>query len=81
MLLNHMEIKENFKIKINYIFTAKLVLANCLLIVAILGVMILSNSYLNTLLAIMLGIMVYLYSLYKLKIFNRRDLAMLKYKV
>lgn len=81
MLLNHMEIKENFKIKINYIFTAKLVLANCLLIVAVLGVMILSNSYLNTLLAIVLGIIVYLYSLYKLKIFNRRDLAMLKYKV
>ena len=81
MLLNHLEIKENFKLKFNFIFTAKLVFSNCLMLFALVVVMSINNSSINTLLAVMIAMSVYLLSLIKIKILNRKDIAMFKYKV
>ena len=81
MILNHAEIKHRFKIKINYWFTAKVVLANCMMVLSLICVMAISKTATNTLLSVIVAASVYLVSLWRLKIFNRRDKSMLKYKV
>ena len=81
MLLNHFEIQQHFKIKINYLFTAKLILANCVMILSIVLIMSVSKSLVNTLLAIILAVIVYFICLFKTKIFNKRDKALFKYRV
>ena len=81
MVLNHFEIKQYFNIKVDYMFAVKLAFANFASVFAMIIVMILSNSVINTIIAGLFGVLVYFYSLMKLKILNKRDLAMLKYKV
>ncbi len=79
MCLNHFEIRENFKLQIGFNFVAKILLANCCMIVALICVMLLSNTWINTLLAIFVAMVVYLFVIYKVKIFERQELAIMKY--
>ena len=81
MVLNHFEIKEHFNLRINYIFTGKLIVANSLMLLALVGILSVSTSWSNTLLGIVVAAIVYLGSLYLLKIFNKKDSAMMKYKI
>lgn len=81
MALNYAEINNTFKLKINYLFGAKLLLCNFLMVMAMIGILAFGNSATNTILAIVVGGIVYLSSLYLVKIFNKRDMAIIKYKV
>lgn len=81
MVLNHVEIKQHFKIKINYMFGAKLVFANCLMVLSLVLIMSISKSSTNTLFAFVCAIVVYFTTLWQIKIVNRRDKALMKYRV
>lgn len=81
MTLNHFEIKQHFRLKINYLFTGKLILSNCCMLLVLIGILSLNNSWSNILLAILVAVIVYLSCLYLTKIFSRKDMAMIKYKV
>ena len=80
MCLNYFELRENFVLKLNLTFAAKLVLCNAVMIVSLICVLILGSSLLNTILAVMVAVIVYFFSLFYFNIFNRKDKAMLKYK-
>ena len=80
LALNHAEIVRVFRLKINYTFGAKLLLSNSLMVLSMIGILAFGNSTPNTLLSGVVGVIVYLGSLIILKIFNKNDLAMLKYK-
>ncbi|MFQ6752587.1 MAG: oligosaccharide flippase family protein [Clostridia bacterium] len=79
LALNHAEVMKVFHLKINYTFGAKLLLANSLMVLAMIGILTFGNSIMNTLLAGLIGVIVYLGSVILLKMFNRNDYAMLKY--
>lgn len=79
--LNHFEIRQHFKFKFSFDFLGKLTLSNCFMITALIAVMLLGNSWSNTLLSIVVAAGVYLFSLYKLKIFNKNELATIKYRI
>lgn len=81
LALNHAEIIRYFNLKINYIFGAKLLLSNFMMVIAMIGILAFGHSVANTLLAGTVGVIVYLGSLYLTKIFNKCDYAILKYKV
>lgn len=81
MVLNHLEIKENFKFKINNTFFGKLIFANCVMILTLVFVLAVGNSVVNTLLAVSVSVVVYFVCLWQLKIFNRTDKAIFKFKV
>ena len=81
MLLNHFEIKENFILKINYKFSAKLIFSNCVMIFALITFLSFSNSIYNTISSILISIMVYFLCLVFTNILTKRDKAMFKYKV
>lgn len=81
MVLNLMEIREHFKIKINYYFSGKLIVSNMAMLLGLLAILNLNKNSVTTLLAIMVAVLIYFASLYFLKIFNKRDLASIKYKV
>jgi len=81
MLLNRFEIKENFKINIHYMFWAKLIFSNAVMMLALVSVLALNISAFNTILAILCAIVAYLICLYQTNILTRKDKAMFKYKV
>ena len=81
MILNQLDVSALFKIKINYLFGAKLILSNLVMLVVILAVLSFSFSATNTIFALSLGGLVYLFMLYKTSIFTKKDKAMIKYKV
>lgn len=81
MVLNHFEIKQHFNLKFNYIFTGKLILCNSFMLLTLIIVLGFDNSWSNTLLAIAVAGISYVASLVLTKIFTKRDLAMIKYKV
>ncbi len=81
MILNHIEIGSSFNLKFNYIFAGKLMLSNALMLTALLSVMMFGGSSVNTLTALLVAGSVYLLSLFKLKILNKKECAFLKYKV
>lgn len=81
MILNHFEIKQYFKLRINYMFSTKLVFSNLIMVVCLIILLSLRKSIWNTLLAFIVAIIVYLILLIKLKILNRQDMAVFKYKV
>ena len=81
MVLNLMEIREHFKIKINYYFSGKLIASNLAMLLGLLAILNLNKNSVTTLLAITVAVLIYFASLYFLKIFNKRDLASIKYKV
>ncbi|MBR6778733.1 MAG: oligosaccharide flippase family protein [Clostridia bacterium] len=81
MVLNHFEIQQHFKIYFDFVFTGKLVIANGLMVLSLICVLALSQSWVVTIIGVLVAVIVYLYSLYMLKIFNKKDLAIIKYKV
>lgn len=81
MVLNYFEIREHFKLKINYMFTGKLILSNCYMLLALICVLSFNNSWQNSILAIFVAGFIYIVSLYYTKIFTKKDLAMVKYKI
>ena len=81
MVLNRMEIKDNFKIKLHYMFWAKLVFSNAVMLLVLVSVLALKISAFNTVLAILCAMVAYLICLYQTNILSRQDKAMFKYKV
>ncbi len=79
--LNHIEITRYFNLKINYLFGAKLLSANVLMIVSMIGILAFGNSVINTILAGVVGVIVYLGSLYLMRILSKGDMCVLKYKL
>jgi len=80
MSLNYVEIRQNFNLKINIMFAAKLILCNAIMVVSLLVVLIMGQGIFNTLLAILVAVIVYFVSLFVFKIFTQKEKAMLKYK-
>ena len=62
-------------------FIAKLIFSNCVMILSLIIVLSLKNSAINTILAALVAIVVYLICLIQTKILNRTDVALFKYKV
>lgn len=81
VVLNHLEIRENFKLKIHHSFWAKLIFANCVMLFSLLAIMLLGNGAGNTLFAFIVAVIVYFLCLVWTKVFTTKDRAMLKYKV
>ena len=80
-MLNHVEMKRFFVFKLNTDFFAKLVMANCLLVIVLVSIMSIRSSIPNTLLALFVGAIVYVVSLLASKVISKKDKAMLKYRV
>ena len=81
MILNHMEIKELFNLKIDYMFWCKLVFANGVMILALLSVLTIESSIINTILSVLVAVIAYFWGLFQTNIFTRKDKAMFKYKI
>lgn len=81
MVLNHFEIRETFRLDIGYDFAGKIILSNSVLVMILLGILRVGNSWINTILGILIAGLVYLFCLFKFNIFDRRDKASLKYKI
>jgi len=81
MVLNHLEIKENYKLQIDYLFWGKLILSNCVMVLALVFVLAISSSMIGTLLAIFVAIILYFLCLWRFNILNRIDKAIFKFKV
>lgn len=81
MLLNHFEIKQNFKLKIDYWFWAKIIFSNVVTVFAVVAILSVKNSVANTLFAIIVGVVVYLGCLVVTNVLDKKDKAMFKYKV
>ena len=81
MVLNHMEINEHFNLHINYMFAGKLIACNCAMILSLLAVLQIGTGFVHILLALFVAMVVYLVSLVLFRVFNKRDLAMVKYGV
>lgn len=81
MTLNYMEIEQVFSMRVNYDFTAKLILANCAMLLVLITTLSFGNSTITTILAIVLAIVVYFAVLMLSKILSKKDLAYIKYKV
>ncbi len=81
MILNQLEIKNFFKINISYKFFTKLFFSNLMMVLSLITILILNDSWQNTLLALSVAGIVYFACLIITKIFSDKDLAMLKYKL
>lgn len=81
MILNHLEIKLNFNFKIEYMFWAKLIFSNCVMLFVLISILAISNSFVNTILAFVCAGLIYFLCLIVTNIFSKRDKAMLKYRV
>lgn len=81
MALNHFEIRESFNLRLNYEFAGKLILCNLMMLLALLSVLAINKSAMNTVLGVVFAVVVYFASLYITNIFNRKDKAFLKYKI
>ncbi len=81
MVLNHMEIKQNFQLKIPYMFWGKLIFSNCVMLFVLVCILSFKFSVVNTLLAIAVAVMVYFACLVFTNILSRQDKAMFKYRV
>lgn len=78
--LNHFEIRQHFKFNLSFMFAGKLILSNCLMLAALISVMMLGKTWTNTLLALCVAAIVYLVCLFKFKIFNRKEMATIKFR-
>lgn len=81
MILNHFEIKNHFKLKIDYMFVAKLIFANCVMLLAMLIIMTLGKTNMNTVLAGVVAICAYFLALHKVDILSKQEKALFKYRV
>ncbi len=81
MVLNQLEVKANYKMRLSYSFWAKLILSNCVMVVSLVVIMALGGGVFNTIISIIISVTAYLISLIKTRIFTSKDRAMLKYKV
>ncbi len=81
MVLNHMEIKQNFQLSISYQFWSKLIFSNCVMVFVLVCVLAFKFSVANTLLAVVVSLVVYLSCLAWTNIFSNKEKAMFKYKV
>ncbi|MBO5954708.1 MAG: oligosaccharide flippase family protein [Clostridia bacterium] len=81
MVLNHLEIKQDFTLNIEYEFWAKLIFANCVMVLSLVAIMSIEKSVVNTLLAVLVSVVVYLLILIRTNILTKKDKAMFKYKV
>ena len=79
-MLNYFEIRECFKLNLDYNFFAKLILANFLLVLVLLIMFNVKLNLILTLFALLVGAMYYLFGLILFKIYNKKDVAMLKYR-
>lgn len=78
--LNYFEIKRFFKIKICYTFFAKLIIANFAMLLVLLAMFNAKLNSLLTLVAFCVAGIYYIVVLVWLKIYDKKDIAMLKYK-
>ena len=79
MILNHMEIKEIFPLKFDYLFMCKLLLANVIMLFVLISILTICQTSICILLSIAISGFIYLITLFALKIFNNKDKAMFKY--
>lgn len=79
MTLNHMEIKEIFPLKFDYLFMCKLLLANVIMLFVLISILTISQTSICILLSISISGFIYLITLFALKIYNNKDKAMFKY--
>lgn len=78
--LNHFSIREIFKIEISNLFFGKIVIANLFMFLSLFVMFNLKLNALTMLLSVFLAGLIYIGSLMVLKIYDKKDIAMLKYK-
>lgn len=80
-VLNYLEVKQNFSLGLNNKFIIKLVFSNFVMITFLLLLTKITSGNLNILLSIILSGFVYLICLIDIKILDKREIALLKYKL
>lgn len=78
--LNNLQIKQHFKLNLNFKFFAKLIFANAVMLGVIVLCLLINNSILTTIFAILLGGIVYLLLLFALKMLDVKSLFKFKTK-
>ncbi len=81
MILNHFEMKTYFNLKIEFGFFLKLIFANIVMVLTVILIMSVADGWTNTVIAVLLGCVVYLVCLILTNIFTKKEKAILKYKV
>lgn len=81
MLLNFAEIRQHFKLRINYLFGGKLLVCNVAMILTIIYVYAIKYSVFNTVLGGIIACAVYLISIILTNMFGRNEKALLKYRM
>lgn len=79
--LNYQKIKDEFVVKFRFNFVGKVMIANLVMIVSILIIQLINPGVLNIVFAFIVGAFVYLYLILKLNILNRKEKAMIKYRM
>lgn len=79
MVLNHIEIGISFPLRFDYMFMCKLLLCNVVLLLSIVSVFMICNGAVCSFLGLILVGLIYIASLFVFKVFNKKDVAMLKY--
>lgn len=81
MILNHFEMKLHFDLKIEFEFFSKLIFSNVGMVLTVVLIMMVGSGWLNTVVAVMFGAIVYFCCLILTNIFTKKDKAILKYRV
>ena len=81
MMLNYIEIEKKFVVNVGYVFVAKLLVSNFIMLVSVVKIFELGESSVNIILGFVVGVVVYLCSIVRLKILNKKDVAIIKYKI
>lgn len=80
-ILNRHQINKILKINLNFEFITKLLLINVILIISMLILFKLGGGIIYSILVFVVGILIYLLLLCLLKIFNKKDFRIFKYKL
>ncbi len=80
-VLNYLEIRNHYNLKLNTTFLSKLLLCNICMLVALISVFAVNNSPFNTILGGLIAVLTYVFSLFVFNIFSKKDKATLKYRL
>lgn len=79
--LNSRHINKVFKIELSCNFLAKILLCNLGMVLSLISLFLICKGIICSIIAFIIGTIIYVILLIKLNLFNKKDIAMLKYKI
>lgn len=80
-VLNGIEIKRVFAVDIEYNFYKTIIFASICLLLTMVAIMSINTNLMTTIIAGLMSISVYVFVLFKGKVFSKKDIAKIKYKI